>query len=774
MRILLAIPALNEEAVIRETVEKTAAFVSANFPGDDFRIAVADNGSTDRTWEIVREMEGKYPGRVFGLKTGRPGKGLAIRTAWSEHPADICAFMDADLSTDLRSLPALIDACRSGGMAIGSRQHPGSVTERTLLRRIFSACYRLALKAILGTRISDLPCGFKAISAGIAGKILPETESDGWFFDTELTIRAERAGYPITEIPIRWHEANDPDRRSRVSLIKVSAEYLKNAWRLRGEFRKKKPEKNKERKWAVGLTILAVIVAAIPVAFAVHEAHRLGLTWRGNNLLAPGDFGVYLSYIEQAKSGRLLFDNLFDAHGHRPALHGLWLLTGWAAAGLHLTPTVAFHLMRLALIPLLGLVAWRWIRELLERTGERVVAMTLVLFGGGIGFFFQGLYRVGKLDAVSPDRPVDLWVSEAFPFLSSLNSPHFLAAWILLLLALHQAWRAIGNRSAKSAAWAGLAGAALLTFHPFHAVTLLLVPGSWLTVRLIQKNVNRKDIVNAAIYLVALTPVAAYHVYVSKFGPDAAVLAARSLAVTPNAWHLLLGFGLLLPLAGWGIWRSAKPRSFPNPNLMVAWAVMQPLAFYGPFVFQRRLLLGWLFPLAILSAPAAVRLWHRWSGRKPSPLPNAAALLLSGLALFNTVPGTIASSAAVLGSPTHRPAFYFDDVRLEAVGWVRKNAPSGAVFLSSANAGYDIAGWGNRTVLAGHWANTDRLGEKQALIARFFGNMTERDRQETIGRFGLTHIWFGPEERAIATSDDWRKTAETVFSNGEYEILAIR
>ena len=240
MRIVLAIPALNEESVIRDTVERTVDFVEANFPEDEFRIVVVDNGSTDRTGEIVRELAGRRPDRIAYRRLERRGKGLAIRTAWAENPADIHAFLDADLSTDLASLPALIEGVRkNGGLAIGSRYHPDSTVERTILRRLFSLAYRLTLKAVLNTKIGDLPCGFKALSSATVRKILPLVKNDSWFFDTELAIRTERAGYPVTEIPITWHEVNDPNRRTRVSLVRVSAEYLRNSWRLRRELGRK-------------------------------------------------------------------------------------------------------------------------------------------------------------------------------------------------------------------------------------------------------------------------------------------------------------------------------------------------------------------------------------------------------------------------------------------------------------------------------------------------------------------------------------------------------
>ena len=238
--IILAIPSLNEETVLRDTVEKTLAFVSEKMPNDNFRIVIVDNGSSDRTQEIGRALAAEHPDQVIYQRLEQRGKGLAVRDAWTKHEGDIYAFMDADLATDLKSLPPLINYCPDNGMAIGSRYLPESEVKKSITRRIFSWGYRLTLKTVLETKIHDLPCGFKAASAKVVRDVFPDVKNNAWFFDTELTIRAEKKGLPIVEVPVKWHEVNQADRPSRVSLSKVAREYLERSWALRRElFRKR-------------------------------------------------------------------------------------------------------------------------------------------------------------------------------------------------------------------------------------------------------------------------------------------------------------------------------------------------------------------------------------------------------------------------------------------------------------------------------------------------------------------------------------------------------
>lgn len=240
-KVTLAIPCLNEEAVLERTVRTTLAYARERLPDFTVTLVIVDNGSNDRTEAIGRRLAVEFPADVRYRRLGQRGKGLAIRSAWQEFPAAIVAFMDADLATDLSALPRLLTACRDqGGLAIGSRHLPESDVERSGLRRLFSFGYRLMLRLVLNTAIRDLPCGFKALDAATAQAILPQVQDNAWFFDTELVIRTERSGRPVTEIPVRWREASEQGRRSKVPLFHVAVDYLKRSWRLRRELAAKR------------------------------------------------------------------------------------------------------------------------------------------------------------------------------------------------------------------------------------------------------------------------------------------------------------------------------------------------------------------------------------------------------------------------------------------------------------------------------------------------------------------------------------------------------
>jgi hypothetical protein len=186
------------------------------------RITIAENGSTDATWMRARELEDEFS-LVRAVQIGQPGRGGALRSAWSASDADVLAYMDVDLSTDLNALLPLIAPLVSGhsDVAIGTRLAWGARVVRGPRREIISRCYNLLLYATLGTRFSDAQCGFKAIRAEAARALMPLTADRGWFFDTELLVLAQRAGLRIHEVPVDW--IDDCDSRVKVIATALAA-----------------------------------------------------------------------------------------------------------------------------------------------------------------------------------------------------------------------------------------------------------------------------------------------------------------------------------------------------------------------------------------------------------------------------------------------------------------------------------------------------------------------------------------------------------------------
>jgi len=223
------IPVYNEEHVLAASVTTLHAFLTEHLPYD-WRIIIADNASIDGTLQVAEQLKDQFA-RVDFIHLDQKGRGRALRKAWLGSSADVVSYMDVDLSTEIEAYPALIRAITEQGydVATGSRLARGAHTTRSFKREFISRVYNLIIKAVMWTKFSDAQCGFKAISRRAADSLVPLVQDNEWFFDTELLVIAEKKGYRVKDLPVKWIE--DPD--TRVKLGKTISDDLRGLWRLR-------------------------------------------------------------------------------------------------------------------------------------------------------------------------------------------------------------------------------------------------------------------------------------------------------------------------------------------------------------------------------------------------------------------------------------------------------------------------------------------------------------------------------------------------------------
>lgn len=225
----VAIPVYNEEKELEESVRTLYRFFSSKLGDFDWNITIVDNASIDRTYTLAKTLASKLT-RVRALHLDQKGRGKAVKHAWIEYPADLNAYMDVDLSTDLKCFPPLVGSLVRGyDIAIGSRNARGArVYGRSLLRTITSKTYILLIKLFFWVHFSDAQCGFKAVTKKVVEELVPGIIDDEWFFDSELLIVGEKIGLRIYEEPVSW--IDNPG--STVRVMKTAQGDLKGLWRL--------------------------------------------------------------------------------------------------------------------------------------------------------------------------------------------------------------------------------------------------------------------------------------------------------------------------------------------------------------------------------------------------------------------------------------------------------------------------------------------------------------------------------------------------------------
>ena len=231
MDILIAIPTYNEAKIISKKIDELFAFCQKELINYQWVVVIADNGSQDETIKIVHKKSLIYPNlKYFHIKN--PSKGLAIKKAWQEYTAEINIFMDADLSTELKSIHNLIEGINNEkfDLVIGSRYKKKSKLKRGFLRSLISNSYNFILRLIFNVKISDIQCGFKAASRKLVKENIPKIKNNGLFFDTELVILTNYHKLPIKEIAVNWY---DSLRKSKIHVLKTSLDYFKNSIKLK-------------------------------------------------------------------------------------------------------------------------------------------------------------------------------------------------------------------------------------------------------------------------------------------------------------------------------------------------------------------------------------------------------------------------------------------------------------------------------------------------------------------------------------------------------------
>lgn len=234
----ITIPVLNEEATLAKNVRILHQFVKQHFPQENqWQIVIADNGSTDRTLEIAKELDQAIP-EVTYVKVPRRGVGLALKTSWGQSKADIVGYMDLDLATDLKHFLEVYQVIAQEGYDIvyASRLHRKSkVINRPFKREVASRGFNFLLKTYLGVRFSDGMCGFKFLKRSVYPALFEGgAQNDGWFFSTELLTVAEWQKRKIYELPVTW---TDDVSSSKVKIIPLAKRYIKAMVALK----KKKP-----------------------------------------------------------------------------------------------------------------------------------------------------------------------------------------------------------------------------------------------------------------------------------------------------------------------------------------------------------------------------------------------------------------------------------------------------------------------------------------------------------------------------------------------------
>ena len=190
-------PCFDEQEVISRFIAEVFRVMPA-----DWELLVVDDGSTDRTPELLRELAAHHPRLRVVTHPENRGLGAALQTGFRESAGEVIVTMDADLSHPLDLLPALVAACATADAAFASRFVPGGAMQGVPFhRRAVSTIGNAVLRLLFRSPVRDLTTGFRACRAEVIRGL--EITSSGFEAQLELSVRLVRSGARIVELPLR-------------------------------------------------------------------------------------------------------------------------------------------------------------------------------------------------------------------------------------------------------------------------------------------------------------------------------------------------------------------------------------------------------------------------------------------------------------------------------------------------------------------------------------------------------------------------------------------
>jgi hypothetical protein len=499
--------------------------------------------------------------------------------------------------------------------------------------------------------------------------------------------------------------------------------------------------------------------------------------YTGLHSLSPGDYLVYYSYLEQVRQGAVGFRDLFTGEPQTANLIlPVWLAVGWVGNLLHTSPPVAYHLARILSIPVLLAAIAAAARCFIPDRRLQRLAFLFAVFAGGLGFILGPIEQhFWGRDIHEHLWPMDLWVSEGFTYLSAAQSPHFLLGTAALLFFIVELVRVLERGVRWRTLLVGVGACLLIATSPFLILLMIALSLAALVLSRSTRVPFRTRLARLFCLWFPTLPALAYVGLYQAFDELARARATQNILPTTVWWVTLVSYGLLLPLAAWGVRHVWSDRSW-RARFLLAWLVAQPILFYGPVFFQRRLVQGWHVPLAFFAAIGAYALLRQprllARRRLQHTLIGVGIFFLIGSPLYQ-----LGNDFALFTEARGRlfSAFYIPRQVAEGYGWVKANTSPDALILAERDYAPFITAFSGRRTYVGHGVETIDFEQKRLLARRVFANDYTADALLQLAQSeGWTHVWVSKAETRFGFDLSRYPFLEVEFSNPELTIARVR
>ncbi len=529
-----------------------------------------------------------------------------------------------------------------------------------------------------------------------------------------------------------------------------------------------------EWRWVVVAGVVITLLVSAPYLIGV--LNSTGKMRFGGFLFGLEDLYSYIAKMRWGARDGWLLELVYTTEAHKGGfVYLFYMLLGKLAAlisgqGANVSANVlivAYHVARVLCGLLLLIVSYRFVAEFLDGTRQRRLAWCIAILAGDLSWLLFVLSG-GSMARM----PISLYIPEAFSLLLLYGLPHLALARSLLLGGWLILFRALEAGQWHRAFWTGLTWLGVGIIVPFYVALLGALIGAWL----LALWATERRFPWVAFRLASLAGVLPgllllYSTWLFTQNPVFATWSAQNDLPSPPPVDYFLAYGLLIVCAIPGAVRTCRDGLSRRTTLLIAWPLLAASMVYLPINVQRRLLEGVLLPLSVLVVLGLGTLCAnrpRW--RKLAEVGLLACLLPSSFLL-------IAGGVAVASSSSW-PIFHHAD-ELAALDWMRMNAPSDSVVLSTYGSGNLLPAYAGVRVYVGHGPETLQSAAKRVEAEAFFSDgMSDVARQVLLTSVGVDYVWVGPSEQALFCSDDGcfvpaSLGLKEVWARGDYAIYEV-
>ena len=539
--------------------------------------------------------------------------------------------------------------------------------------------------------------------------------------------------------------------------------------------------KREERREALGWGLLLALVTSLPylLGYVASPAEKYFLGF----VLNPADQNTYFMWMSQVASGELLLHNLYTSIPHEGAVLNLvFLVAGWTGKLLG-SLDVAYQLLRLVAVVVLAWSVWLFVATFTASRERRRWLFLTVVFGAGIGWVWN-LYRLwnGDFGGVVSDtellsRPLDMWVPEGYVFYSMLVMPHFSLAIALLLLTVRCAAIGLADNRLAMTATAGLLCFALSFVHPYDVLIALgLACGVAALYSLRQRTLSRIVWRHIGLLLLLGSGPVLYNYWILNNNPGMQAWLVQNHSASPLPVSYLAGYGLLLIGA---VWYTVKHRHELGTDLapvqwLYAWLLILPLALYAPIDFQRRLVIGAVAPLAVLSMLQLLD----WLGERRFTARRASTATLALVLVLVSSSSTFHWLNSFRKTADHAGELFVESGLVEALQAIAEAPTVHGTVLARFETGNHVPRFTGRATVIGSRGQTGNFDRVRASTESFYrGDMSDERMAAFLNEQRVRWVVIGPHEAAIMADDTRQRLAKldlkTWYSDGDgnYEVL---